>query len=129
MIYFYRITVIFMISLIILQSIFYEREKDQGFIVDESYHRVRQTIIKNGWIPLANKNFDENMGALAQYFRHNFGYVEVNDCAGSGLAPCKFYFKNDDGDYLWVFTSGEDNGPDSAMQAKVISVQLKNYIE
>ena len=36
------------------------------------------------------------------------GWLETNDCAGTGLAPCLFIWKNHKGRELEVVTTGEE---------------------
>jgi hypothetical protein len=51
------------------------------------------------------------------------GYVEVEACAGTGVAPCAFLFKDVYGTKLRIFTVGEED-PGSKAYARVSGFQF-----
>lgn len=68
-----------------------------------SYASVRQALIKEGWKPAPQS---EEVFGFATEVRKK--YKEVQDCAGTGIAPCIFIFKNASGKILEVGTVGEN---------------------
>jgi hypothetical protein len=79
-------------------------------IKDLTYHGARKKLLAAGWRPLRTKSADtdpdisEGDGPL--FWRR--GYVEVEACAGTGLAACTFLFKDAYGNRLRVTTAGEE---------------------
>jgi hypothetical protein len=78
-----------------------------------TYHAARKKLIAAGWQPLRTKSYNEaksdpdiayGMGRI--FWRR--GYVEVQACAGTGMAPCYFLFKDAYGNQLEVSTEGEE---------------------
>jgi len=101
----------------------------ESHIIEMPYHQARDIIIETGWIPTSDfqsehyKEDQEDYGYVHPFLA--LGYQELGDCTGMGVALCDFYFTNDDKDkYLRVITKGEDNGPDSNLQTRVIYVGL-----
>ncbi len=87
-------------------------------ITDLNYHKARKTLIKAGWQPLQTKSFNDaateasedpdlSSGNGALFWEK--GYVEIFGCAGTGLAPCSFMFKDMYNNQLKVTTAGEEN--------------------
>lgn len=74
------------------------------------YPVAREKLIVAGWKP---KPFSPafELAAYADWVQTR-NYTEVEACAGTGTAPCKFIFKstNDQSLELAVFTQGEDIG-------------------
>ena len=87
-------------------------------ITNFTYHKARKALIKAGWQPLQTKTFNDaakeamedpdlSMGNGMIFW--NKGYVEIEGCAGTGLSPCAFLFKDIYGNQLRVKTAGEEN--------------------
>jgi hypothetical protein len=76
--------------------------------IGEEYSSVRQKLIDSGWspAPVATMNKYEIIGHLAKIIREK-GFQEVQDCAGTGLAPCSFLFLNKYGNQFEVSTAGQ----------------------
>lgn len=68
-----------------------------------SYASVRQALIKEGWKPIPQT--EEAFGHTEEVRKK---YKEVQMCAGTGIAPCIFIFKNANGKTLEVGTVGEN---------------------
>lgn len=77
-------------------------------ITNLKYNEARKALIDAGWQPAITVGHNEELFGQAQGFR-DIGYSEINDCAGTGLSPCVFYFKNIYGKKLQVNTLGESN--------------------
>lgn len=82
-------------------------------ITDLTYHKARKRLIAAGWQPVRTKSFNEaktdpdiSHGNGRLFWRK--GYVEVEACAGTGMAPCSFLFKDAYGNRLRVTTAGEE---------------------
>jgi hypothetical protein len=75
-----------------------------------SYETARRVILKAGWQP--NLTGEKNLGDRRVKALYDAGYPEVEDCSGTGLAPCLFTFTNARGEMLSVSTntSRENNG-------------------
>ena len=91
-----------------------------------NYHDARKVILQNGWVPADGMRPDEEIGIVARNYR-DLGYAEVDDCAGSGLSPCIFYFRNDEGRFLKIGTEGEDNG--RRMYPRVVYAAIHKSID
>ena len=70
------------------------------------YGQARQLILDSGWEAMGNTEPDELMFSTADMYDQ--GYVEVDICSPVADSPCMFDFKNEEGQFLRVFTSGED---------------------
>lgn len=69
-----------------------------------SYREARQLLLQQGWQP--NLQGDPpNLRSLAVRGLYDLGYVEIEDCSGTGEGPCRFQFINDNGDLLFVVTT------------------------
>ena len=81
-------------------------------ITDKSYHQARKLLLANQWQPLVTIPFNEAEDTLM--FSGNGwgfwskGYLEVESCAGTGMAPCVFNFTDIYGNILKVHTAGEE---------------------
>lgn len=83
-------------------------------ISEFNYHKARKALIKAGWKPLRTKpeirfkpDFDISYGNGALFWK--LGYIELEHCSGTGLAPCTFLFKDSYGNKLRVITNGEES--------------------
>ena len=79
-------------------------------ITGKTYHKARKALLAAGWQPVQTvrwQELDERLFGQAKNFWQN-GYVEVEDCAGSGMAPCSFLLKDVYGNRLQVVTEGEE---------------------
>ena len=82
-------------------------------ITELTYHKARKKLLAAGWQPLRTKSFNEartdpdiSYGNGQIFWRK--GYVEVEACAGTGVAPCAFLFRDAYGNRLRVTTAGEE---------------------
>ena len=82
-------------------------------VTELTYHKARKRLLAVGWQPLQTKSFNEadddpdiSYGNGRLFWRK--GYVEVEACAGTGVAPCAFLFKDAYGNRLRVTTAGEE---------------------
>lgn len=82
-------------------------------ITELTYHRARKKLLAAGWQPLRTKSFNEartdpdiSYGNGQLFWRK--GYVEVESCAGTGVAACSFVFEDAYGNRLRVTTVGEE---------------------
>ena len=82
-------------------------------ITNFTYHKARKALLKAGWQPLQTKSFNEasedpdiSSGNGAIFWKK--GYVEVEACAGTGVAACAFLFKDIYNNQLRVTTAGEE---------------------
>lgn len=76
---------------------------------DFTYHKARKRLLAAGWQPLQTKSSsdsDVSYGNGPEFWRK--GYVEVEACAGTGVAACAFLFKDAYGNRLRVNTAGEE---------------------
>ena len=92
-------------------------------IVGMTYHEARPIIIDKGWQSFYALQEDDVDSGGSQYF-HGIGYYEVRNCTGIGELYCDFYFRNNQGTYLRIVTKGQDDGPNSSMQSRVISYEF-----
>lgn len=94
-------------------------------ITEFTYHKARKALLAAGWQPLQTVRWpevDERLSGQARAFWEK-GYVEVEDCAGTGVAPCVFLFKDAYGNHLRVTTAGEEY-PEEKSYAKVTGFQF-----
>ena len=82
-------------------------------ITESTYHKARKRLLAADWQPLQTKSFNEAdtdpdiaYGNGRLFWRK--GYVEVEDCSGTGVAACAFLFKDAYGNRLRVTTAGEE---------------------
>lgn len=71
-----------------------------------TYGEARQVIIEQGWKP--NPNVKSNLRSTVVKAIFNRGYIEIEDCSGTGEAPCRYVFVNQNGDLLYVVTAGRN---------------------
>lgn len=69
------------------------------------YKKVRVALLKEGWTPV-RQNVEPN-DYLGNEHRKK-GWVEVELCAPTGMAPCVFVWQNQQGKRLEVVTVYED---------------------
>ena len=92
-------------------------------ITNFTYHKARKALLKAGWQPLQTKSFNDaakeasedpdlSSGNGAIFWEKE--YIEVEGCAGSGLSPCAFLFKDIYNNQLRVTTAGEEHPKDKA---------------
>lgn len=72
------------------------------------YKQARQLLLRQGWQPNLQSE-PPNLRSLAVKKLYDLGYVEIEDCAGTGEGPCRFQFINDNGDQLFVVTTPRGN--------------------
>lgn len=82
-------------------------------ITELTYQKARKKLLAAGWQPHQTKSFNEaeedpdiKYGNALLFWRN--GYVEVEACAGTGVAACAFLFKDAYGNRLRVTTAGEE---------------------
>ncbi|HEU4509180.1 MAG TPA: hypothetical protein VFR78_13115 [Pyrinomonadaceae bacterium] len=82
-------------------------------ITESTYHKARKKLLAAGWQPVRTKSYNEadtdpdiSYGNGRLFWRK--GYIEVEACAGTGMAPCSFLFKDAYGNRLRVTTAGEE---------------------
>ena len=71
------------------------------------FSKARALLLDAGWQGMRQYPPPENFGMVGYVF-YELGYTEVVDCAGSGVAPCVFAYKNEKGKRLEVHTYGEE---------------------
>ena len=71
-----------------------------------TYGEARQVILKQGWKP--NPNVQSNLRSTVVKAIFDRGYIEISDCSGTGEAPCRYEFVNQNGELLYVVTSGRN---------------------
>ena len=97
-------------------------------ITEFDYHSARQMMIQAGWQPLQTKSFntidiDPDISSGNGRIFWDKGYVEVEACAGSGVAPCTFLFQDVYGNKLRVTTAGQEF-PEEKIYALVTGYQF-----
>ena len=82
-------------------------------LTELTYQKARKKLLAAGWQPLQTKSFNEaeddpdiKYGNGLLFWRR--GYVEVEACAGTGVAACTFLFKDAYGNRLRITTAGEE---------------------
>jgi len=97
-------------------------------IADLTYSKARKKLLAAGWKPLQTKSSNEaeqdpdiKYGNGPLFWR--LGYVEVEACAGTGVAACAFLFSDIHGNRLRVNTSGEEL-PKEKMYARVSGLRF-----
>jgi hypothetical protein len=71
------------------------------------YSQTREIILNAGW--QGNKKRWQDVPEYGQVrdLYYNNGWYEIDDCSGTGLAPCRFEFHNVHGNKLVVIAEGE----------------------
>ena len=82
-------------------------------IVSMTYHKARPLLLRNGWQPYQTIHVNEAKTHPATSYGNgqlfwNRGYYEIEDCAGTGMAPCIFLFEDAYGNRLRIGTEGEE---------------------
>lgn len=91
------------------------------------YKQARQLLLRQGWRPNL-QNDPPNLRSLAVRKLYDLGYVEIEDCAGTGEGPCRFQFINDDGDQLFVVTTpGENPNPDPFVRNWWVEKKISSF--
>jgi hypothetical protein len=72
-----------------------------------TYSEARQVILEQGWKP--NPNVESNLRSAVVKAIFDRGYTEIGDCSGTGEAPCRYEFVNQNGELLYVVTAGRDS--------------------
>jgi hypothetical protein len=97
-------------------------------IQDLAYHQARKLLVSGGWQPVQARTAEEAKtdpdiasGNGPVFWAK--GYVELEACSGTGLAPCAFLFKDSKGNRLRVTTGGEED-PAHKVSAKVTGFQF-----
>jgi hypothetical protein len=67
------------------------------------YKTERDRLLKEGWRPVAQI---EECSSSCQEWR-KAGWIETESCAPTGVVPCIFVFRNQNGNLLKVYTEGE----------------------
>jgi hypothetical protein len=82
--------------------------KSQDLLLQKgmTYEEARQVILAQGWKP--NPNLKSNLRDPAVKAIFDRGYTEIEDCSGTGEAPCRYGFVNQNGELLYVVTAGRD---------------------
>ena len=106
-IFFTAIVTVFMTTSFAFAPSFANQEKAlESKIQNMPYDKARAIILKSGWKPIKNKAPNE-LGFVGRDM-YDKGFIEVGSCAGSGMAPCNFYFTKNDNQFLGVYTIGEE---------------------
>lgn len=100
----------------------------QSILMDMSYHDARKIILQSGWQPALNMPPYETISASGHYFR-DLGYEEVEDCTGSSILQCTFYFQNAKGQYLRIGTEGEYEDPHVGWHTRIIYAAIQSDID
>lgn len=94
------------ICLIVILFMFLSLQKQtaqQAFLMNVPYEEARKVILSNGWMPVQHNKLDDDIGIHAVALR-NKGYIEVDDCSGTGMGYCAFHFQDENGVFLVVTT-------------------------
>lgn len=94
-------------------------------IAEFTYHKARKALLAAGWQPLQTvrwQEVDEKLFGHARAFWEK-GYVEVEDCAGTGVGACSFLFKDAYGNRLHVTTAGEEL-PEEKIYARITGFEF-----
>ncbi|AMN50729.1 hypothetical protein [Psychrobacter sp. P2G3] len=82
-------------------------------ITELSYHDARDLLLAAGWQPLKSIHHNDIENSDISYGNGSLfwdkGYVEIESCAGTGLAPCLFNFADIYDNNLKVVTVGEES--------------------
>lgn len=92
-------------------------------LTNMTYHKARKSLLAKGWQPQQTKPFntatdDPDIAYGNGKVFWDKGYIEVEACAGTGIAPCAFLFTDVYGTKLRVNTVGEED-PGSKVYAIV----------
>lgn len=81
-----------------------KKPTDQTLLLNIPYHEARKVILENGWKPMPNHNRANIYTSSTAIEFQKLGFIEVDDCSGTGMGYCAFHFKNDLDLYLIVTT-------------------------
>ena len=85
---------------------------DVPVITGKTYHDARKALLSSGWQPIRTISYNEVNSPDISYGNGEIfwskGYVEIESCAGTGIAPCRFAFSDLYGNKLIVVTEGEE---------------------
>jgi hypothetical protein len=84
-------------------------------VLDLPYPKARKLVLDDGWRP---RRFQITESPSAGCF-HELGFSEVQQCSGTGLDNCLFFFARSSGECLQLITSG------ARESAKVSFAQLQ----
>ena len=91
-------------------------DRSESQVVGKLYREARPQLIEQGWVPkvtsLEGPDGPEREWLTAGEFLE-LGYVEIQQCAGTGLNPCIFNFGREGGRCLRITTQGE--APDATV--------------
>jgi len=80
-------------------------------LFDQPYDKARTELSSVGWQPVPNRErMRSDDYSPAEKWAIDAGYTELEACAGTGLAPCKFSYTDAYGNDFKVITEGEDAG-------------------
>ncbi len=127
----YLLHVFWVLSIIFL-GYYYHKSDKQSLPINIPYSEARDIILRSGWSPVLNNSLDDEIGFHAAYLR-NKGYIEVDDCSGTGMGYCIFLFQNQESVFLIVTTQEVALGnSDVSLRDKddavVINYSIKNTI-
>ncbi|MFM7603558.1 MAG: hypothetical protein ACKO7R_20550 [Pseudanabaena sp.] len=83
------------------------RSQDLPLRKGMTYSEARQIILEQGWKP--NPKVESNLRSTVVKAIFDRGYVEISDCSGTGEAPCRYEFVNQNDELLYVVTAGRDS--------------------
>ena len=100
------------LALIFTLSSFGQKKYEE--ITGKPYQEGRDFIIKKGWSPIVIDSTEAHQpGGVALYGNGkvlwNMGFHEVESCSGTGVGYCQFSFENENGETLFVTTTGEQD--------------------
>ena len=89
-------------------------------VIGLAYDKARKALLTAGWKPRRTRLRDGTVKGVGEDLYGNAGafwsrgYIEVGECAGTGLAQCEFTFADSTGNRLLVTTAGEETESDHA---------------
>ncbi|OTG89250.1 hypothetical protein B9T24_16695 [Acinetobacter sp. ANC 4654] len=107
-----KLFILILVSLIIpsISNASPNKHSEVPSIYGEYYDIARKKLIQSGWQPRQTYTYNtistEPISIQTiELFKH--GFIEVENCAGTGAAPCIFKFQDIYGNNLQVMTQGE----------------------
>lgn len=76
------------------------------------FSEARELLLRLGWFPMnsaINPTGNPNLLSGNGPYFVELGYRELINCSGTGLGACKFAYRSEAGQYLYVITVGEEN--------------------
>lgn len=98
-----KILTIFYLIALSASMVFAQTNGMPVFIEGQTYASVRKKMLKSGWKPFRAPDADKCGSGDARCK----GKPEMQSCAGTGMANCKFLWKRK-GKTVAIFTVGED---------------------